>query len=50
MKRKFFKALAKFNKRILPSLSKKEIDLEKASKIQLALIGYRAWVTKNALD
>lgn len=50
MKKKFFKALAKLNKTLLPSLTKKNIPLEKASKLQLLLFGYRLWVTKNALD
>jgi len=50
LKRKFFKFLAKINKRILPSLGKKNVDLAEASKLQMALIGYRLWVTKNALD
>lgn len=50
MKKKFFRQLAKFNKKILPSLSKKNLDLRQASKLQLALLAYRVWVTKNALD
>ena len=50
MKKQFFKALAKFNKAVLPSLTKKEGDLSKASKLQMALFGYKLWVTKNALD
>ncbi len=50
MKKKFFKALARFNKAVLPSLTKKEVDLAKASKLQMALFGYKLWVTKNALD
>jgi len=50
MKKKLFKILAKVNKTVLPSLSKKEVDLAKASKLQLALIGWRAYVTKNSLD
>ncbi len=45
-----FKILAKINKTILPSFSKKRLDLSKASKIQLAIIGWRAYVTKRALD
>jgi hypothetical protein len=49
MKKKLFKILAKVNKAALPSLSKKEIDLAKASKTQLALLGWRAYVTKNSL-
>jgi len=50
MKKAFFKALARINKAILPSFSKRNLDLSKASKWQLALFGYRLWVTKNALD
>lgn len=50
MKKKFFKALARINKELLPSYSKKQLDLAKASKLQLALIGWRAWVTKNSLE
>ncbi|WP_299217719.1 SsrA-binding protein [uncultured Dokdonia sp.] len=45
----FYKILAKLNKAVLPSFSKKGLDLAKAKKWQLALIGYRAWVTKRAL-
>jgi len=50
MKPVLFKTLAKINKVLLPSLSKKSVDLGEASKWQLALIGYRFWVTKNAVD
>ncbi|MDC8000705.1 SsrA-binding protein [Aequorivita todarodis] len=50
MKKKFFRFLAKLNKKILPSFTKKEVDLSKASKLQMALFAYRLWVTKNALD
>ncbi|SDS06733.1 SsrA-binding protein [Winogradskyella sediminis] len=49
MKNKIFKLLAKLNKAILPSYSKKQLDLSKASKLQLAIIGWRAYVTKQAL-
>ncbi|WP_370391512.1 SsrA-binding protein [uncultured Winogradskyella sp.] len=49
MKRRVFRMLAKINKAILPSYSKKNLDLSKASKLQLAIIGWRAYVTKNAL-
>lgn len=48
MKREFFKILAKINKLILPSYSKRGLDLAKASKLQMAIIGWRAYVTKNA--
>ncbi|HUH29108.1 SsrA-binding protein [Gelidibacter sp.] len=50
MKRSFFKFLAKINKTLLPSYSKRQLDLSKASKLQLAIIGWRVFVTKNALD
>jgi len=50
MKKSIFKALAKFNKKFLPSYSKKALDLQKASKVQMAIIGWRLWVTKNSLD
>ncbi|MDC7995811.1 SsrA-binding protein [Altibacter sp. HG106] len=50
MKQQFFKGLAKLNKKLLPSFTKKGVDLAKASKWQLALFAYRMWVTKNALD
>lgn len=50
MQKMAFKILAKINKGILPSYSKKQLDLSKAKKYQLAIIGWRAYVTKNALD
>ncbi|WP_461598599.1 SsrA-binding protein [Winogradskyella sp.] len=50
MKTTIFKIIAKINKAILPSYSKRQLDLSKASKLQLAIIGWRAYVTKNALD
>ncbi|MCR9264566.1 MAG: SsrA-binding protein [Flavobacteriaceae bacterium] len=45
-----FKILAKINKVVLPSFTKRGLDLSKASKLQLAIIGWRYYVTKNALD
>lgn len=50
MKKELFKTLAKLNKVILPSYTKRRLDLSKASKIQLAIIGWRVYVTKNALE
>lgn len=50
MKKAFFKLLAKLNKLVLPSYSKKQLDLSKASKMQMAIIGWRYLVTTNALD
>ena len=50
MKKQVFKFLAKVNKMILPSYSKRRLDLAKATKIQMAIIGWRSYVTKNSLD
>ncbi|RXG22609.1 SsrA-binding protein [Leeuwenhoekiella aequorea] len=50
MKKQIFKTLANINKKILPSYTKKNLDLTKATKFQLAIFGYKLWVTKNALD
>jgi hypothetical protein len=45
-----YKILAKINKLILPSFTKQQLDLSKAKKWQMALIGYRYFVTTRALD
>lgn len=45
-----FKILAKINKVLLPSFTKQGLDITKAKKWQMALIGYRYFVTKRALD
>lgn len=45
-----YKTLAKLNKFILPSLTKKQLDLSKATKWQKILIGWRYFVTTRALD
>ncbi|MFD0796894.1 SsrA-binding protein [Maribacter chungangensis] len=42
--------LAKLNKALLPSYSKQRLDLSKASKLQMAIIGWRYFVTTKALD
>ncbi len=44
-----FQFLAKLNKIILPSFTKKHLDLKRASKLQLLIIGYRYFITKNSL-
>ncbi|KJD35807.1 SsrA-binding protein [Tamlana sedimentorum] len=49
MKKHFFKGLAKLNKFILPSYTKQQLDLAKASRLQLAIIGWRYYVTTKAL-
>ncbi len=50
MKRMLFRLLARLNRWLLPSFSKKQLDLAKAKKWQLALIGWRYYVTRRALD
>ncbi len=50
MKKSVFKILAKLNKALLPSYTKRRLDLSKASKVQLAIIGWKAYITLNALD
>ena len=50
MKKEGFKILAKLNKLALPSFTKQRLDLSKATKMQLAIFGWRLYVTKNALD
>ncbi|WP_411031357.1 SsrA-binding protein [Spongiimicrobium sp. 3-5] len=49
MQRSFFRFLARVNKAFLPSYTKRRLDLSKASKLQLALIGWRYFVTTKAL-
>lgn len=50
MKKQLFKVLAKMNKVIFPSMGKKQLDMSKAKKWQLAIIGWRYYVTRNSLD
>jgi hypothetical protein len=45
-----FKILAQINKLFLPSFSKQQIDLAKAKKWEMAIIGYRYYVTTRALS
>ena len=45
-----FKILAKLNKLLLPSFTKKGLDISKAKKWQMAIIAWKYYVTKNALD
>jgi hypothetical protein len=45
-----FKILARINKLILPSFTKQGLDVTKAKKWQMAIIGYRYYVTKRALE
>jgi hypothetical protein len=45
-----FKILAKINRLLLPSFTKRRLDVAKAKKWQLALIAWRYYVTSRALD
>lgn len=45
-----YKILAKINKLILPSYSKKRLDLTKATKLQKVIIAWRYFVTTKSLD
>lgn len=45
-----FKILAKINKLLLPSFTKEKLDLAKAKKWQMAIIGWKYYVTTRALD
>ena len=45
-----FKIIARLNKLVLPSMTKKRLDPLRANKIKLAIIGWRYYVTKNSLD
>ncbi|MFC2127854.1 SsrA-binding protein [Bacteroidota bacterium] len=50
MKKQLFMTIAKFNKLIFPSFGKKQLDMSKAKKWQMAIIGWRAYITKNAIN
>jgi hypothetical protein len=45
-----YKVLALINKLILPSFTKQGLDVSKAKKWQLAIIGWRYFVTTRALN
>ncbi len=45
-----YKILAKINKVILPSFTKQRLDISKAKKWQMAIIGYRYYVTIRAVS
>ena len=48
-KNNMYKILAKINKILLPSFTKQRLDLAKAKKWQMAIIGYKYYVTTRAL-
>ena len=45
----FFKFLALLNKIILPSYTKRRLNLSKATKLQLAIVYWRYVITTKAL-
>ena len=45
-----YKILAKTNKVLLPSFTKQQLDISKAKKWQMAVIGWRYFVTIRSLD
>lgn len=45
-----YKILSQINKVILPSFTKQRLDLAKANKWQMAIIGFRYYVTTRALE
>ncbi|MDP3312985.1 MAG: SsrA-binding protein [Lutibacter sp.] len=49
MRKLLFRITAKLNKFVLPSYTKRRLDIAKAQKWQLAIIGWRYFVTKNSL-
>ena len=46
---KMYQMLARINKMVLPSFTKQRLDLAQANKWQMAIIGWRYFVTKKAL-
>lgn len=48
MRKVIFRTLARVNKLVMPSYSKR--DINQLSKLDKALVAYRYWVTMNALD
>jgi hypothetical protein len=50
IKNVMYRILSKINKTVLPSFTKQRLDLAKASKWQMAIIGWRYFVTTRALD
>ena len=47
MKKSLFRLLARLNKLVLPKMWYR--DLSRLTKVQKAIVGWRIWVTKNAL-
>ncbi|MCW2120788.1 SsrA-binding protein [Flavobacterium sp. 7A] len=45
-----FRILAYLNKLLLPSFTKRKLDLSKAKNWQLALLGYKYYVTSRVIN
>lgn len=50
IKKKCFKALAYFNRKCLPSLSKRRVDIMNMKTWQKLLLAYKWLVLKSSLD
>jgi hypothetical protein len=50
LKKRIFKALAQFNKKLLPSMTVKRLDPIQMNKPQKILLAWRYYVTCRALD
>jgi len=50
MKLILFKIISKLNKLLLPSLSKRRIDLTKITIIEKAILGWKLYITKKVIN
>jgi len=50
MKLLLFKITAKLNKLLLPSLSKRKIDLTNITIIEKAVLGWKLYITKKVIN
>jgi len=50
MKLILFKLIAKLNKLLLPSLSKRRVDLTKITTIEKAVLGWKLYITKKVIN
>jgi hypothetical protein len=50
MKLILFRTIAKLNKVLLPSLSKRRIDLTKITFMEKAVLGWKLYITKKVIN
>ena len=50
MKLILFRTIAKLNKVLLPSLSKRRIDLTKITLMEKAILGWKLFITKKVIN